>query len=284
MTAIEVTVSISIPEDGLNLEALEDRIAHATQQAGQESLWQACKAMEATLLNRRKPGEHRNKRRSLHLLTRFGWIRLCRWQVRNANGNYHYPLDGVLELLPRQYASPWITAKAVALATRIPYRQATHLLSGFVEEVIDHRTLYHWVQQAGEPIVEEEEEQQEAVFVHGEIPDLDPQQREIVVAEVDGTFLKAQREETQEFEVRMRALAIGNTLESHTAKHRRYRLLERVCYGGVESAQDFGERLFLIGEKHLGLSHALHLLLIGDSAEWVEDLAGYNRWKATYHL
>jgi hypothetical protein len=61
-------------------------------------------------------------------------------------------------------------------------------------------------------------------------------------------------------------------------------LEERVCYGGVETAQVFGERLFLKSEAHLGLSRAHHLLLVGDGADWVEALAGHDHWRATYQL
>jgi hypothetical protein len=105
-----------------------------------------------------------------------------------------------------------------------------------------------------------------------------------VVTEVDGTFIKAQREGSPSFEVRLGVLFSGKELESATAKHRRYRLKERVLYGGVERAEVFGERLFLAGEAKLGLSHAENLLLVGDGAEWIEALAGHRRWQATYQL
>ena len=209
----------------------------------------------------------RNKRRPLHLLTRFGWMRLTRWHMRQPDGTYACPLDALLGLERRQHASPWITHQAVALATRLPYRQATLLLSGWVEAPIDHRSLYRWVQRVGATVVAEENQQQEAVFAHGEIPARDPGRREIVLAEVDGTYLRAQREQVPDFEVRLGVLTTGKALESLTAKHRRYRLEERVRYGGVESARDFGERLFLAGEARLGLSHAQHLLLVGDGAD-----------------
>lgn len=284
MTTVSTTVNISIPEEGMTLEALEEMISSHVQQAASKLLLHACKAQETRILDNQEPGVHRNKQRPLDLLTRFGWIRLTRWQVKDKDGHYDCPLDDVLDLKPRQHASPWIKAQAVSLSTRLPYRQAAYLLSSFVEEPIDHRTLYRWVQQAGAHIVAQEDELQEAVFVHGEIPPRDSLQREIVVAEVDGTFLRAQREETRDFEVRMGVLASGKALESVTAKHRRYRLLERVCYAGVERAQDFGERLFLTAEAHLGLSHARHLLLVGDGADWIEALAGHNRWRAIYQL
>jgi len=132
--------------------------------------------------------------------------------------------------------------------------------------------------------VDEEDELQTAVFEHGVVPPRDGEKREIILAEVDGTFLRAQREEGDRFEVRLGVLTTGKSLVSQTAKNRRYRLEERIRYGGVETAQDFGERLFLKGEAYLGLSRAHHLLLVGDGADWVEALAGHDRWSATYQL
>jgi hypothetical protein len=271
MTHVETKVSLSISQNGMNLKELEQEIGKTLQQAGQQLLLQACQVLEDQLMEQEKGRYIRNKRRQLHMLTRFGWIRLARWQARKREGGYCRPLDELLGLEPRQHASPWIVDQAVALATRMPYRQATYLLSNFVEVSMDHRSLYRWVQKEGAAIVEEENDLQEAVFQHGEVPARHPTQRELILAEVDGTFLRAQREEGDRFEVRLGVLTTGKELESLTAKHRRYRLKERVRYGGVETAGDFGERLFLKGEALLGLSHAQHLLLVGDGAEWIES-------------
>ncbi len=109
----------------------------------------------------------------------------------------------------------------------------------------------------------EEDAQQQAVFGRGALPPQDDRQRELILTEVDGTFLRAQREASPKFEVRLGVLTTGKSLLSPTAKNRRYRLQERVCYAGVETAQDFGERPFLKAEAHLGLSRARHLLLVG---------------------
>lgn len=281
MTTVETTVTISINQECQSMEELETRIGEALQVAGRELLRQACDLVERHVLATGQ-GLRRSKRRGLHLLTRFGWMRLSRWQMRDAQASFFYPLDRALGLQPRQHASPWVTKQAVALATRIPYRQATYLLGGFLDEEIDHRSLYRWVQNAGAQIVEEEDELQTAVFEHGVIPPRDAKARELVLALVDGTMLRAQCEEGDRFEVRLGVLASGKKLESRSAKHRRYRLLERVRYGGVETAQDFGERLFLKGEAHLGLSRAEFLLMVGDGADWIEALAGNDRWRATY--
>jgi hypothetical protein len=284
MTTVETTVTLSISEKRQSLEDVEAQIGQALQEAGRKLLAQACRQVELELLEAEEPAVRRSKRRGRHLLTRFGWMRLERWHTRDAEGHYSYPLDEALGLGRHRQASPWILQQAVALATRLPYRQATYLLGTFVEDAIDHRTLYRWVQQTGAAIVVEEDELQEAVFQDGVIPDRDPTEREIILAEVDGTFLRSQREDGDKFEVRLGVLTTGKRLASLTAKHRRYQLQERVRYGGVDTAQDFGERLFLQGETHLGISQARHVLLVGDGADWIEALAGHDRWRATYQL
>ncbi|MGB2894913.1 MAG: UPF0236 family protein, partial [Anaerolineales bacterium] len=121
MTTVETTVNIIINPEEQSLEELEAQIGQALQRAGQQLLTQACQQMEDQLLQTRAD-LRRTKRRGLHLLTRFGWVRLERWQVSNTESRYRYALDSLLELEPRQHASPWIIKQSVALATRLPYR------------------------------------------------------------------------------------------------------------------------------------------------------------------
>ncbi len=285
MPTVETTITVSIPEESVTLGELEEQVAQAVQEAGRTLLAEACQALEKSVAARHRRRVQQVKARPRDLLTRFGWLRLQRRQVVDrSQGRYTCPLDELLALAPRQHVSPWVQEQAVALATRLPYRQAATLLSRWLGTPLDHRTLYGWVQQAGAHVVAEEDAQQEAVFGRGEEPPCDPQERELVVTEVDGTFLKAQREGVPDFEVRLGVLFSGKERESATAKHRRYRLQERLVYGGVEPALAFGERLFLAGEKRLGLSRAQHLLLVGDGAEWIEALASHARWRATYQL
>lgn len=282
MSTVEATISISISEP-MSLAALESLIAEKVRLAAKELIKQACQTMDAEL--RQRGSFLVDRQRSRDVLTQFGWLRLYRWYVRDKVGGHHrYPLDEALGLAPRVHASPWVSELAVSLATRLPYRQANYLLRRAVDADLDYRTLYAWVQAAGKKMADQEDTEQAAVFEEGRPAESDPIDREIVVAEVDGTFVKAQRENGSDFEVRVGVLASGKSLESATAKNKRYRLNERVLYGGVDNAADFGERLFLAGEKKLGLSHAKHLLMIGDGADWIEDLAGHDRWKAVYQL
>ena len=123
MTIAEATVRLSIPAQGMSLDELETRIGQVVKQAPNDLLRQACQHMDAGLVEN-EPDVRAVKKRPLHLLTRFGWTRLVRWQVQDAQGRYRCPLDQVLGLVAGQHTSPWITDRAVGLATRLPFRQA----------------------------------------------------------------------------------------------------------------------------------------------------------------
>lgn len=102
----------------------------------------------------------------------------------------------------------------------------------------------------------------------------DGKAREIVVMEVDGTLVHPQEKGGDNFEVKLGITYLGKELESKKAKQRRYRLKDKVIYGGVEGADDFGEKL--------SLSLARNLLLVSDGARWIADIAGADYLKATY--
>ena len=79
MTTVETSVAICISPESMNLEALESQIAQALQQTGHKLLVRTCQRTETDLLERQKPRLRRSKKRPLHLLTRFGWLKLRRF-------------------------------------------------------------------------------------------------------------------------------------------------------------------------------------------------------------
>jgi len=105
-----------------------------------------------------------------------------------------------------------------------------------------------------------------------------------VVPEVDGTMIHSQEKGEDDFEAKLGIMYSDKELESKKAKHRRYRLKDKVVYAGIEGADDFGERLYIQGEQKLSLSLARNLLLINDGARWISDIAGADYLKATYQL
>lgn len=91
MTTVKTTVTITIPEKGMTLEDLVSEIGQALKNAGQHLVAQVCQAMEAEILEQEGSKYLLDKRRTLDLLTRFGWIRLYRWQMREKGGGYCRP-------------------------------------------------------------------------------------------------------------------------------------------------------------------------------------------------
>jgi len=281
MPTIETTVSVTVPE-GVTVGELEAAIQEELREAGRRLLTEGVAELEKVEFDGADGRWLRDRRRQRQLLTVFGWIDLERWYVRErSSGRYRFLVEmggG------HEHATVGVVDQAVALATRIPYRQATCLLSRFLRADIDHRTLYSWVQAEGAAIVEEEETLQSEVFEQGVVPPRDERERELVVSVLDGTYLKAQREGQASFEVRIGVAYSGRESVGKRAKWRRYRLKERHLYSGVESAADFAERFYISAEAGIGLGSARHLLVIGDGAEWIETIAGHDRYRATYQL
>jgi hypothetical protein len=82
-----------------------------------------------------------------------------------------------------------------------------------------------------------------------------------VVLEVDGIMIHSQEKGEDDFEAKLGIMYSGKELESKKAKHRRYRLKDKVVYAGIEGADDFGERLYIQGERKLSLSLARNFSL-----------------------
>ena len=147
-------------------------------------------------------------------------------------------MDDVLGLRPYQATTRWVRQRALELAVEYPFRQATSLLRHEIGDEISHRTIHRWAQEEGKKLRDEEEARQEAVFGRAEKVRNDGKEREIVVLEVDGTMIHSQEKGEDDFEAKLGIMYSGKELESKKAKHRRYRLKDKVVYGGIEAADD----------------------------------------------
>jgi len=108
--------------------------------------------------------------------------------------------------------------------------------------------------------------------------------KEIVVTEMDATMIHSQEGKGKNMAVKLGIMYSGKELESETAKYKRYLLKDKTLYGGIEDAQEFGEKLYLKGEDKLALSKAENLLLIGDGDQWIRAIAQGPYFMATYQI
>lgn len=89
---------------------------------------------------------------------------------------------------------------------------------------------------------------------------------ELVVAEGDGTYLVAQREQTDRFEVKTGVLYTGKE-RAGGRKHRRWRLLDKACFATTQDADAFGRGLAACGFWWVGLHKARHILVAHDGLD-----------------
>ena len=279
---VEYLARISLPDEGWDVNMLEEACWKASREAGQNLFISALEQRDGEVVALAK-GETKGKV-PRWLTTRLGYVCFHREKVHGGNAEGSYPLDKAIGLRPRQKATQWVQMRACELATGNTYRPAAQLLSAEIGDEVSHGAVWSGVQKSGKALRREEDQRREAVFEYGEVFEGDGEEREIVVTEMDATMLHSQEKDRKKLTVKLGVMYSGKELESETAKYRRYRLKEKTLYGGIEEPDEFGEKLYLKGEEKLCLSKAKHQLVLGDGDLWIKNIAQGPYFMATYQL
>jgi hypothetical protein len=282
---VEYLVTMSLSNEEWDVNMLEEACWEAGRKAAKELFLQALRQKEKKVLAKVE-GERKGEARR-YLTTRLGLITFYRQKLKrqgNSKNSYLYPLDRAIGLEPHQETTLWVKKRACELATRYTYREAAWLLSAEIGEEISHYPIHRWVQRKGKVLREEEDQKWQATFENGETVESESEKKEIVVTELDATMIHSQEGKGKNIAVKLGIMYSGKELESDTAKYKRYRLKDKALYGGIEEAQEFGEKLYLKGEEKLALSKAENMLLIGDGDQWIRAIAEGPYFMATYQI
>ena len=147
---VEYLATISLPDDGWDVNTLEKACWEAARRTGKELFLQALEQREEKVLVEAvgdKKGEVRR-----YLITRLGVITFSREKVkqeREGTCNYICPLDKAIGLQSHQETTLWVKKKACELATKYTYREAATLLIAHIGDEVSHRAIHHWVQKKG---------------------------------------------------------------------------------------------------------------------------------------
>ncbi len=114
-----------------------------------------------------------------------------------------------------------------------------------------------------------------SVFELGEVPTDASPAPELVVVEADGTYLAAQKEEGDRFEVKTGVFYTGKA-RAGGRRHRRWRLLNKGCYATTGDQDAFGKGLAARGFHWVGLHRARHVLCVHDGLD--EYGQGFHDW------
>lgn len=270
MPEVSVVVELRVAvEPDVDPVTLEHAVAQQGRQASKELYREALGVLDAQAVQ--EAGGARQRLEERWVATVFGRVRMWRYRVKGLGGSFH-PLDRALGLSQAE-PSPALREAVCDLATRVPYRQVAELAARLTGEPFSHLSAWRVLQQEGARIRTEEGELVEAVFEMGEAPPEGELAPEFVVVEADGTYIAAQGEEGDRFEVKTGVFYTGKA-RAGGRRHRRWRLLNKGCYATTGDADGFGKGLAARGFAWLGLHRARHVLCVHD---------GLDEYGGTFH-
>jgi hypothetical protein len=267
-----VVVELRVQVDqGIDPVSFEQQVAAEGRRAARALLKEALQVLDEVGSDAAAGARQRTEPR--WIATTFGRIRIHRYRVKAEGGSYH-PLERLLGLRQSE-ASPGAREMICDLACRLPYRQVAEIFSRVTGE--DHSACSAWrvLQEEGARIRGEEGELISRVFDDGEAPPDVGSSPELVVVEADGTFLLAQREGQDRFEVKTGVFYTGKE-RAGGRRHRRWRLQGKGCYATSADQDAFGKALAASGFSWVGLHRASFVLCVHDGLD--EYGQGFTDW------
>lgn len=271
---ISTQVTVELPDEVISITEIEEQIALAVAGAGRELVVAALGEVEAGLLASQDVAKQTRKSRVI--LTRFGRCEISRYKVRAA-GRMCYLLDESVGLVKRAEPTPFLRELAATLTTKgnLTYRESADIITTIVGEPVNYRSLWGWIQADGKRASEAARRATEAIFEDGLLPSSGTP-REIVVIQADGTFIRDCKAARAKMEAKAAIIYTGRQLVSASAKHKRYRLTEKITLATTRGVEELAKWVVEQGERHFGLSKASNVLVIGDGADWCQDfLSGW---------
>lgn len=281
---VRLMVEVNIGKEVRNINELERVVYGRMREVGKELMVEVLRRAEKEAMRKVKGvkigfGES-------YWITRLGVVKIRKQRVR-AKGKSFYPLDRYLGTERRgSEATVWVKRRGVELSCDYAYRKSAELLSREIGDWVSKSALHRWVQEAGERYCAKENLEWEGMIKRGEAPESFKEKKDLVVVEVDATSIARQRErwgkeeQKSKLEVKLGVMYTGR--ESYGKG--KNRLKDKVVYGGLEGAEEFGEKLWIKGEKKLKVSEARKQLLIGDGDVWIKEIKQANFPHASYQV
>ncbi len=255
---LAVTLTVSVPVCGVDVNALEERCVEAAR----EAFRQGVRRMQEAFQRRESARLQRREWKSRLLATRLGLLRLEMLKVRDVETRQSGLLgNDLLELAPRQRMTRHVERQGVSLRVRgLSYRQSAEVL----EEMgvcVSAMGLWRRVQARGAQRCRIEQAEQERIFTKKDSRKVAPPA--YLYLEADEIHVGAQRSGVDSHRIK--------TGLSYTARERvdnyrraRYRLTDKRIYGGVESLEAFGKGWYTLLEREYGVRRARAVLYLTD--------------------
>jgi Uncharacterised protein family (UPF0236) len=271
---IEVVCSLSLEEMPEDVKALEEQIIEKVHECGREFYALCLGAFQQRWLQQRRADYTAVRWRTIDQLTAFGLVRMPVRVVRErgvAQGGYFTLSKALLQPKATRLLSPWVEKRALEAATGLNYRPAAAELLRWLRVKVSAWLLWKCVQFHGAKLCEQLE--------RGWWPDrAQPGKAEVVVTEIDSTYLKAQqRGRAWQRPVAHFPIHLGL---HYSGRQRRYakrgstsvRLANKRWILSAEPLSIFGRRLAWQRMRHFQRGACEVLLSDGDEGlKWVRE-------------
>ena len=261
MPTVSVEVRLQVEVDEPDPLLLERAVAAEGRRVARELFREVVEVIDERAV--KGSGGARLRLEPRWVATIFGRVRVWRYRVKRDGVSFH-PLDDALGLAQSE-PSPGLREAICGLALRLPYRQAAEVATLLTGDDVSHLSAWRVLQAEGARVRAEDGALVESIFELGELPP-DAPSPELVVVEADGTFIKAQREEGDRFEVKTGVFYTGKS-PAGGRKHRRWRLVDKGCFATTADADCFGKGLAAQGFWRVGLHHAGNILCAHDGLD-----------------
>lgn len=266
--------TLTLPDEALNCNTLEESILRLALEIGCEVMKQTLEQLDGQLLEHRAKSLGVVNLRERTLNTRVGSVRFRRRCYQDEQGEYHFLLDELLGLEKHQRYSGGFLRQGLCQVSQRSYRQSAEELDQQTSATVSHETLRQWVKVVGGKADEVLSAQVDAVLERGEVPGLPGKIPERLFVESDGTNLSVRSEgKVHKAEMKLGIWYTGWEPRYGMGKQDTFQLTDKFAIGGMYSGDEIRERLAVLGELRVGLSHVPELFFGGDGAAWCTSLA-----------
>lgn len=264
---LTVSVEISVPCEGMDVNALEEVCAKASRDLFEQSVVQ----MQHWYQQDRMDQLERREWKGRDFLTRMGPVRLDMLKVLDRERGSTFQLGNrLLGLRARQWETEWVRRMGVELRVcGLTYRSAAERVCAITGGRVSPMWAWRLVQQKGAERCRQEREEQREVF-EGRIEEGRPPPRHLYL-EADEIHVKAQRSGVCTHRVKV-GLSYTGREQQRDGGVRRHRLVGKRVYGGVESVPDFGRGWYSVLDRGYGISEAGAVLYLTDGDPWLKTL------------
>lgn len=264
---------------GCSFESLEEEYQSLSQQVMTKLFSWTLERMDAEILKTRDKVRYECVRFEEHTgIAIFGEFTINRRLYRDrATGEYHFLLDEALGWLPGQRLSPKMRQAALDLATEVPFRRASTIISRFVPG-ISAMSVWRMTKEAGQVAESQGEDIRREVYEDGVIPE-GRHEAGVLMIEADGVMISQQRSKNKKAEVKLLTAYDG---KKTIAKDRRS-LAHRYSVAAARDSDSFWEESSACILHQWKLDRIEKVELGGDGAAWVKQGSEIFP-SAVYHL